>query len=75
MEASNNCLPHTSKNAVKGKNIIPGWNEHVKEHKENARKCHKTWIRNGHPNQGDIAKEKIKSRLKYKYAARYVMKI
>ena len=37
MEASNNCLPHTSKNAVKGKNIIPGWNEHVKEHKENAK--------------------------------------
>ena len=75
MEASNNCLPHTTtKNADRGKNIIPGWNEHVKEHKENAKMCHQNWIQNNRPRQGDIAKKKISSRLKYHYAIRYVMK-
>ena len=74
LDASNKCLPHTSKNAGNGNNIIPGWSEHVKEHKEKANMWHKIWLQNGKPRQGDIAEKKRSTRLKYHYAIRYVMK-
>ena len=79
MEASSKCLPHTSKNVDNGNNIIPGWNEHVKEHKENAKFWHQLWLQKGRPrdddiNYGWIAAMKRSTRLKYHYAVRYVMK-
>ena len=72
LEASNSSLPHTSNNEKRG--IIPGWNEHVKDRKKYAKECHDAWIRDGKPRQGDIAKEKRISRLRYHYAIRYVTK-
>ena len=53
---------------------VPGWNEYVKEHAENAKLWHDVWLQSGKPKQGDIANMKRKTRLKYHYAIRYVMK-
>ena len=71
-KASNACLPHTTgKNSRK---VVPGWNEYVKEHAENAKVWHDVWVQSGKPKQGDIANMKRKTRLKYHYAIRYVTK-
>ena len=71
-EVSKNCLPHTSTN--QGKKVIPGWNEHVKEHAENSKIWHDIWVHSGKPRHGDIANMKRKTRLKYHYAIRFVTK-
>ena len=74
-ESSNKCLPHTSINNVNnGKKHIPGWNEYVKEYAEKAKFWHEIWIQCGRPNQGEVAIIRRKTRLKYHYAIRYVMK-
>ena len=65
-------LPHTANK--KDSKIIPGWNEYVKEHAENAKMWHDVWVQSGKPKQGDIANMKRKTRLKYHYAIRYVTK-
>ena len=70
--ASKACLPHTSNS--KGMKIVPGWNEYVKEHADNARVWHDVWLQSGKPMQGDIANMKRKTRLKYHYAICFVMK-
>ena len=46
----------------------------MKEHAENAKLWHDVWIQSGKPRHGDIANMKRKTRLKYHYAIRYVMK-
>ena len=71
-EASTKCFPHTSLND--SKKVVPGWNEHVREHAENAKMWHDVWVQSGKPRQGDIANMKRKSRLKYHYAIRHVTK-
>ena len=72
ISASEACLPYTS--SYKGRKIVPGWNEYVKEHAENAKLWHDVWIQSGKPRHGDIANMKRKTRLKYHYSIRYVMK-
>ena len=69
---SENCLPHTSLN--QGRKVVPGWNEHVKEHAENSRIWHDIWVQSGRPRHGDITNMKRKTRLKYHYAIRSVTK-
>ena len=71
-EASAKCLPHTSLN--NSNKVVPGWNEHVREHAENAKMWHDVWVQSGKPRQGDIANMKRKSRLKYHYAIIHVTK-
>ena len=71
-EASEKCLPHTSLNH--SKKVVPGWNEHVREHAENAKMWHDVWVQSGKPRQGDIANMKRITRLKYHYAIRHVTK-
>ena len=71
-EPSAKCFPHTSLNH--SKKVVPGWNEHVREHAENAKMWHDVWVQSGKPRQGDIANMKRKSRLKYHYAIRHVTK-
>ena len=74
-EASRNCFPHTSQNNNRNEcKIVPGWNEHVKEHAEVAKYWNEIWIQKGKPREGDIAKMRRKTKLKYHYAVRYVMK-
>ena len=74
LDASNTSLPHTSHNAENGHKTIPGWNEHVRDRKIYAKKCHDEWVLAGKPRDNDIAKEKRISRLRYHYALRYVTK-
>ena len=69
-EASKTCLPHSS--GSKSRRTIPGWNEYVKEHAENAKVWHDVWMQSGKPRHGDIANMKRKTRLKYHYAIRFV---
>ena len=54
--ASTRCLPHTSLNNYK--KVIPGWNEHVKEHAQNAKEWHDVWVQQGKPRDGDVANMK-----------------
>ena len=47
-ESSRNCFPHTSQsNSKKEHKIVPGWNEHVKEHAKAAKDANEDWIRDG----------------------------
>ena len=73
-DASKASLPHTAGSNSNGMKVVPGWNEHVKEHAENAKLWHDVWLQSGKHKHGDIANMKRKSRLKYHYAIRYVMK-
>ena len=74
-ESSRNCFPHTSQsNSKKERKIVPGWNEHVKEHAKAAKEANEDWIRDGKKKNGDKAVTRRKTKLKYHYAVRYVMK-
>ena len=39
-KASKACLPHTAGSNSNSMKVVPGWNEHVKEHAENAKLWH-----------------------------------
>ena len=65
---------HHKETQKNGRKIVPGWNEHVKEHAENAYEWTKIWRREGYPDEGDTARMRRKAKLKYGYAVRYVMK-
>ena len=71
-EASGKTLPHTSQK--KDVKIIPGWNEHVKEHAERASMWHNIWVNSGRPTHGYLANIRRKTRLKYHYTLRRVVK-
>ena len=70
--ASNTSLPHTSKKNEK--KVIPGWNDHVKEHSERSKMWHEIWVQSGRPRSGHIANIRRKTRLQYHYAIRHVVK-
>ena len=55
-------------------NTVAGWNEYVKEHKEEAMFRHQIWLDSGRPPQGQIALMRRTTRAKYHYAIRYVNK-
>ena len=66
-------LPKTSINTGKN-NIVAGWNEYVREHKDEALYRHQIWVDNGKPSQGEIAFNRRRTRAKYHYAIKYVNK-
>merc|ERR1711874_391071 len=67
--ASSNCLPHISDRKNKnGRKVVPGWNEHVKEHVNNAKDWNDIWINQGKPRSGDIARMRRVTKLRYHYA-------
>ena len=71
-QSSKISLPHTSEKSVK--KIIPGWNEHVKEHADRSKMWHDIWVHKGRPREGFIANIRRKTRLQYHYAIRHVVK-
>ena len=71
-QSSKISLPHTSEKSVK--KIIPGWNEHVKEHADRSKMWHDIWVHKGRPRDGFIANIRRKTRLQYHYAIRHVVK-
>ena len=54
------------------KDIMVGWNDYVKEHKDEALYWHQVWLDNGRPPQGDIALNRRRTRAKYHYAIKFV---
>ena len=70
---ADNILPNTSSNS-NNSNIVAGWNEYVREHRETALYWHHFWIDIGRPPQGDIGLSRRRTRSKYHYAIRYVNK-
>ena len=71
--ASSNCLPHTSdRKNKKERKVVPGWNEHVKEHAINAKDWNDIWINQGKPRTGDIARMRSITKLRYHYAVKKV---
>ena len=71
-EASGKTLPHTSQK--KDIKIIPGWNEYVKEHSDRSKMWHDIWANSGRPTHGYLANIRRKTRLKYHYALRRVVR-
>ena len=72
-QASSNSLPHTSNvNGRQGRKVVPGWNEHVKEHAINAKYWNDIWIQSGKPRNDGIARMRSITKLRYHYAVRYV---
>ena len=66
-------LPKTSINSREN-NIVAGWNEYVKKHRDEALYRHQVWLDNGRPSQGEIAFDRRRTRAKYHYAIRFVNK-
>ena len=52
--------------------IIPGWNEHVEQHKQTSQFWHFIWKKSGSPRNGEVAKIMRSTRSRYHYAIRYV---
>ena len=72
-KASHSCLPHTSQGKIN--NIIPGWNEYVKEHADRAHMWHEIWVNMGKPQDPHyLSMIRRKTRLQYHYAIRQVVK-
>ena len=66
-------LPKTSSKPVNN-NIVAGWNDYVREHKDMALYWHQLWLDNGRPPQGEIALNRRRTRAKYHYAIKFVKK-
>ena len=59
---------------AKKSKIIPGWNEHVEQHKQTSQFWHFIWKDCGSPRNGEAAKIMRSTRSRYYYAIRYVKK-
>lgn len=53
---------------------VPGWNEHVAQHKHTAQFWHFIWKQCGSPRNGEVASIMRKTKAKYHYAIRFVKK-
>ena len=60
---------------TKKSKIIPGWNEHVEQHKQTSQFWHFIWKDCGSPRNGEVAKIMRSTRSRYHYAIRYVKKM
>ena len=68
-----NNLPKTG-DSSQTNNTVAGWNEYVKEHKDEAMFRHQIWLDSGRPPQGPIALMRRTTRARYHYAIRFVNK-
>ena len=71
--SADECLPNTG-NPTNTPNVVAGWNEFVKEHKQESLAWHQCWLEAGRPRQGPIALKRRLTRAKYHYAIRFVQK-
>ena len=62
--AAHNSIPTTS--VGKGFNIVPGWNEQVRNFHNTARDAFKLWAANGRPRTGPLYELMRKTRAKFK---------
>ena len=71
--ASDMCLPKTG--AKKGSSkVMPGWNEHVQAQHDTSLFWHDIWVQCGRPHNGEVADIMRRTRSRYHYAVRYVIK-
>ena len=67
------CIP-SSTVSIKPYNIVPGWNEYVKEHHLHAKDSLWWWNLNKKPRLGPIYETMRTTRAQFKYALRFVQK-
>ena len=71
--ASDMCLPKTG--VTKGSSkVIPGWNEHVQPQQDTSLFWHSIWVQCGRPHNGEIADITRRTRSRYHYTVRYIIK-
>ena len=71
--AAEKCIPSTVPNVMSRK-CVPGWNEHVRDEKEESLYWHRCWCDAGRPQTGDLAEMMRMSRARYHKAVKYVKK-
>ena len=64
-------IPKTNSSNAQN-DIVIGWNDYVRDHKDKALYWHQVWLDNGRPPQGEIALNRRRTRAKYHYAIRFV---
>lgn len=60
--------------SIDSTNCQPGWNDFVKEHKNEALNWHKIWKSHNSPHTGHVATMRRLTRARYHYAVRYIKK-
>ena len=65
---------HLSKNSDKNYTQRPGWTTYVSELYDYSKTCRQHWLDANEPRQGFIHTNYTKSRLKFKYALRFITK-
>ena len=71
--ASDMCFPKTG--AKKGSSkVIPDWNEHVQAQHDTSLFWHDIWVQCGRPHNCEVANIMRRTRSRYHYAVRYVIK-
>ena len=53
---------------------VPGWNEHVQAQQDISLFLHEVWVRCCRPQKGEIADIMRRTRARYHYVVRYVLK-
>ena len=53
---------------------MPGWNEHVQAQHDTSLFWHDIWVQCGRPHNGEVADIMRRTRSRYHYAVRYVIK-
>ena len=71
--ASDMCLPKTGAKKRSSK-VIPGWNEHVQARHDTSLFWHDIWVQCGRPHNGEVADIMRRTRSRYHYAVKYVIK-
>ena len=71
--SASHCIP-SSTASTKPYNIVPGWNEYVKEHHLHAKDSLWWWNLNNKPRNGPIYQAMRTTRAHFKYALRFVKK-
>ena len=69
IQSSSNCIPSTK---YRNRTSVPGWNDYVKEHRDNAIFWHNIWKQNGSPKVGTVADIRKLTRKKYHQAIKQV---
>ena len=73
LNATDKCIPHV-KQGKQREQVIPGWNDYVKQHHEEALYWHYWWKVEGRPHHGHTAEMRRITRARYHRVRKMVMK-
>ena len=74
MIAGSSSLPQSDTGELLRSKPVPGWKEHVEEHRQRAIFWQSMWKQCGSPRQETVADIRKSSRIKYHYAIRFARK-